>query len=174
MQPNGWGQALRVPTEDICAVSSHLGGVRVPYRHGCRAPACTLHFVTLPRMGKHDGCRITQLSSCHDIHPLVAGVLLSREALEKAAHITARAGAWLIMDNTYEHFVYEGLQHHCISAPHIIHLFSFSKVGSTLSCALHPCSSQSCSRELPPSAVHRTWALLPAFIAHVLPMGARC
>ncbi|CAL5223689.1 g6241 [Coccomyxa viridis] len=55
------------------------------------------------------------------------GVLLSREALERAAQLTARAGAWLVMDNTYEHFVYEGLQHHCISAPHIIHLFSFSK-----------------------------------------------
>lgn len=60
------------------------------------------------------------------------GVLLSREVLERAAQLTARAGAWLIMDNTYEHFVYEGLQHHCVSAPHIIHLFSFSKVDSTL------------------------------------------
>ncbi len=62
---------------------------------------------------------------------LPAGVLLSREALERAAQLTARAGAWLVMDNTYEHFVYEGLQHHCISAPHIIHLFSFSKVGKS-------------------------------------------
>ena len=59
-----------------------------------------------------------------------AGVLLSREELERAAELTARAGAWLIMDNTYEHFVYEGLQHHCVSAPHIIHLFSFSKVST--------------------------------------------
>ena len=61
---------------------------------------------------------------------LCAGVLLSREELERAAELTARAGCWLIMDNTYEHFVYEGLQHHCVSAPHIIHLFSFSKVSS--------------------------------------------
>ena len=68
---------------------------------------------------------------------LPAGVLLSREALERAAQLTARAGAWLIMDNTYEHFVYEGLQHHCISAPHIIHLFSFSKVGYTFSHHVH-------------------------------------
>jgi len=64
---------------------------------------------------------------------LYAGVLLSKEELERAAELTARAGAWLIMDNTYEHFVYDGLRHHCISAPHIIHLFSFSKVGSILS-----------------------------------------
>jgi hypothetical protein len=62
---------------------------------------------------------------------MCAGVLLSKEELERAAELTARAGAWLIMDNTYEHFVYKGLQHHCISAPHIIHLFSFSKVGRT-------------------------------------------
>ena len=61
---------------------------------------------------------------------LCAGVLLSREELERAAELTARAECWLILDNTYEHFVYEGLQHHCVPAPHIIHLFSFSKVNS--------------------------------------------
>jgi hypothetical protein len=59
-----------------------------------------------------------------------AGVLLSREECERAAELTQRAGAWLVMDNTYEHFVYDGRQHHCVSAPHIIHIFSFSKAPS--------------------------------------------
>ncbi|CAL8463420.1 g2954 [Coccomyxa elongata] len=55
------------------------------------------------------------------------GVLLSKEEVERAAQLCQDAGAWLIMDNTYEHFVYDGRQHHCIAAPHIIHVFSFSK-----------------------------------------------
>lgn len=63
-----------------------------------------------------------------------AGVLLSREEVERAAQLCHDAGAWLIMDNTYEHFVYDKRQHHCVAAPHIIHIFSFSKVPSGPSC----------------------------------------
>ncbi len=59
-----------------------------------------------------------------------AGVLLSRGEVRRAAQLCQDAGAWLIMDNTYEHFVYDGRQHHCVAAPHIIHIFSFSKVHS--------------------------------------------
>ncbi|KAK9839419.1 hypothetical protein WJX81_001094 [Elliptochloris bilobata] len=55
------------------------------------------------------------------------GVLLARAELERAAELTRRAGAWLVMDNTYEHFVYGGAEHVCIAAPHILHVFSFSK-----------------------------------------------
>ena len=55
-------------------------------------------------------------------------MLLSREECARAAELTQAAGAWLVMDNTYEHFVYDERQHHCVSAPHIIHIFSFSKV----------------------------------------------
>ena len=102
-------------------------------------PCIRLSFLCMDR---HDMSRGFTTGLLLAVIALLAGVLLSREVLERAAHLTARAGAWLVMDNTYEHFVYEGLQHHCISAPHIIHLFSFSKVGSTLLCALHPCSSQ--------------------------------
>ena len=52
--------------------------------------------------------------------------------MERAAQLCQDAGAWLIMDNTYEHFVYDSRQHHCIAAPHIIHIFSFSKVPAVL------------------------------------------
>lgn len=57
-----------------------------------------------------------------------AGVLLSREELERASSICAAAGAWLIVDNTYEHFTYGGARHECVHGPHIINVFSFSKV----------------------------------------------
>ncbi len=33
---------------------------------------------------------------------------------------------WLVLDDTYEDFVYNG-RHHCPSAPHVLHVFSFSK-----------------------------------------------
>ena len=55
-------------------------------------------------------------------------MLLEREEVERAATLCAAAGAWLVLDNTYEHFVYGGRQHHCVGAPHVINLFSFSKV----------------------------------------------
>ena len=32
---------------------------------------------------------------------LKAGTLMSRAELERAAELTRRAGAWLVMDNTY-------------------------------------------------------------------------
>jgi Aminotransferase class I and II len=57
-----------------------------------------------------------------------AGVLLSREELQRASAICTAAGAWLIIDNTYEHFTYGGAQHECVHGPHIINIFSFSKV----------------------------------------------
>lgn len=60
-----------------------------------------------------------------------AGVLLSREELQRASAICAAAGAWLVVDNTYEHFTYGGAQHECVHGPHIINIFSFSKVRSS-------------------------------------------
>lgn len=56
------------------------------------------------------------------------GVLLDQPALQRAAALTKRTGTWLVMDNTYEHFVYDGRVHHCVADDHIIHVFSFSKV----------------------------------------------
>eukprot|EP00873_Tetraselmis_striata_P044831 jgi/Tetstr1/465095/TSEL_009823.t1 len=55
------------------------------------------------------------------------GVLMSREEVQRAADICERAGVWLVVDNTYEHFVYDRLQHACVGGPHVINVFSFSK-----------------------------------------------
>lgn len=55
------------------------------------------------------------------------GILLSREELERASDVCQAAGSWLVMDNTYEHFVYDDREHVCLDREHIIHIFSFSK-----------------------------------------------
>lgn len=44
--------------------------------------------------------------------------------VERAAALCGAAGAWLVLDNTYEHFVYgAGRRHACVAAPHVINLF---------------------------------------------------
>ena len=53
---------------------------------------------------------------------------MSREELDRTKRLCREAGTWLIVDNTYEHFVYEGRQHSCISGPQVVNIFSFSKV----------------------------------------------
>ena len=56
------------------------------------------------------------------------GVVLPKKLLQRAADLTAKAGAWLIVDNTYDHFLYGGAEHEMPGeAPHIIHVSSFSK-----------------------------------------------
>lgn len=82
-----------------------------------------------------------------------AGVLLSKEEVERAAQLCQDAGAWLIMDNTYEHFVYDGRRHHCIAAPHIIHVFSFSKVPALLP-LLHHTLDNACACKQPHSLTY--------------------
>ena len=60
-----------------------------------------------------------------------AGVLLSKAELQRASDLCEKAGAWLVMDNTYEHFTYEGREHICVSGSHVINIFSMSKVRMT-------------------------------------------
>lgn len=55
------------------------------------------------------------------------GTLMKPEEVERAAALCAEAGAWLVLDNTYEHFVFGEGRHHCAAGPHVIHIFSFSK-----------------------------------------------
>eukprot|EP00890_Picochlorum_soloecismus_P006017 jgi/Picsp_1/6416/NSC_03764-R1_transaminase transferring nitrogenous groups len=55
------------------------------------------------------------------------GVVMSKEELDRAASLCAKAHAWLVVDNTYEHFVYDGKSHVCPKGEHVVHIFSFSK-----------------------------------------------
>ena len=57
-----------------------------------------------------------------------AGVTLSRKELERLAQITEATGTWLVVDETYENFLFSGEEHVAVAGPNIIHVFSFSKV----------------------------------------------
>ena len=53
---------------------------------------------------------------------------MPRETLDRLARITADAGTWLVIDETYEDFLFSGQTHYCPNAPNVVHVFSFSKV----------------------------------------------
>ncbi|KFM24371.1 Aspartate aminotransferase [Auxenochlorella protothecoides] len=55
------------------------------------------------------------------------GAVLARGELERAARACAAAGAWLVVDDTYEDFVFGGEAHCAVAGPHVVHLFSLSK-----------------------------------------------
>ncbi|KAM6544030.1 hypothetical protein CsatB_008477 [Cannabis sativa] len=56
-----------------------------------------------------------------------SGKCISEPLLKRFSDICQRAGSWLVIDNAYEHFMYDGRKHSCIEGNHIINLFSFSK-----------------------------------------------
>jgi aspartate/methionine/tyrosine aminotransferase len=55
------------------------------------------------------------------------GVVLTKEELDRASALCAEHGAWLVIDDTYENFLYDDNVHYCPSGPHVLHIFSFSK-----------------------------------------------
>ncbi|OAY76383.1 Aspartate aminotransferase [Ananas comosus] len=56
-----------------------------------------------------------------------SGAYIPEPILLKISDLCRNAGAWLVVDNTYEYFMYDGLKHTCIEGDHIVNLFSFSK-----------------------------------------------
>ncbi|CAL4965621.1 unnamed protein product [Urochloa decumbens] len=56
-----------------------------------------------------------------------SGAFIPRPMLERISDLCKKAGAWLVVDNTYEYFMYDGMEHYCIEDKHIVNLFSFSK-----------------------------------------------
>ena len=55
------------------------------------------------------------------------GVLLPKEDLQEISDLCKSHGIWLVVDNTYEHFVYDGNEHSCVGGRHVVNIFSFSK-----------------------------------------------
>lgn len=58
------------------------------------------------------------------------GMILPKAMLDRLSALCKKHGAWLVMDNTYEHFTYEEdghPSHSCISGDHVVNVFSFSK-----------------------------------------------
>ncbi|GKB19852.1 aromatic aminotransferase ISS1, partial [Tanacetum coccineum] len=56
-----------------------------------------------------------------------SGTYIPEPLLKKISDICKSAGCWLVVDNTYEYFMYDGLKHSCIEGDHIVNIFSFSK-----------------------------------------------
>jgi aromatic aminotransferase len=55
------------------------------------------------------------------------GVALTRAELDRAADVTRRSGSWLLIDDTYADFTFDGREHYCPAGPNVVHLFSMSK-----------------------------------------------
>ena len=59
--------------------------------------------------------------------------MLSKAELKRVAEFTAKSGTWVITDNTYEQFQFTNEPHITLNRPNFIHVFSFSKVATSLS-----------------------------------------
>ncbi|KAL6972823.1 Aromatic aminotransferase iss1 [Sarracenia purpurea var. burkii] len=56
-----------------------------------------------------------------------SGTYIPDPLLKRISDICRDAGCWLVVDNTYEYFMYNGLKHSCVEGNHIVNIFSFSK-----------------------------------------------
>ncbi|XP_039143545.1 aromatic aminotransferase ISS1 [Dioscorea cayenensis subsp. rotundata] len=56
-----------------------------------------------------------------------SGVFVPKPLLQRISDLCKKADAWLVVDNTYEYFMYDGLEHFCLEDNHIVNIFSFSK-----------------------------------------------
>lgn len=56
-----------------------------------------------------------------------SGTYLPEPLLKRISDLCRDAGSWLIVDNTYEYFMYDGRKHSCVEGDHIVNIFSFSK-----------------------------------------------
>lgn len=65
---------------------------------------------------------------------LIAGVTLSKEEVDRLAEMTAASRTWLVLDDTYESFLFSGAKHYAANAPNAIHIFSFSKASPSGLC----------------------------------------
>ncbi|CAA2987158.1 aromatic aminotransferase ISS1 [Olea europaea subsp. europaea] len=56
-----------------------------------------------------------------------SGTYIPAPLLQRISDLCRDAGCWLVVDNTYEYFMYDGLKHVCLEGNHIVNVFSFSK-----------------------------------------------
>jgi katanin p60 ATPase-containing subunit A1 len=56
-----------------------------------------------------------------------SGTYVPEPLLKRISEMCRQAGCWLIVDNTYEYFMYDGCKHVCLEGDHILNIFSFSK-----------------------------------------------
>ncbi|KAG5523368.1 hypothetical protein RHGRI_035252 [Rhododendron griersonianum] len=56
-----------------------------------------------------------------------SGTYIPDPLLKRISDLCRDAGCWLVVDNTYEYFMYDGRKHTCVEGNHIVNIFSFSK-----------------------------------------------
>ncbi|KAK7325197.1 hypothetical protein VNO77_29355 [Canavalia gladiata] len=56
-----------------------------------------------------------------------SGTYIPEPLLKRISDLCNSVGSWLVVDNTYEYFMYNGLKHSCVEGNHIVNVFSFSK-----------------------------------------------
>ncbi|TQE04423.1 hypothetical protein C1H46_009943 [Malus baccata] len=56
-----------------------------------------------------------------------SGTYIPDSLLKRISNLCRDAGSWLVVDNTYEYFMYDDLKHTCVEGNHIVNIFSFSK-----------------------------------------------
>ncbi|CAI9753679.1 unnamed protein product [Fraxinus pennsylvanica] len=56
-----------------------------------------------------------------------SGTYIPEPLLQRISDLCRDAGCWLVVDNTYEYFMYDGRKHVCLEGNHIVNVFSFSK-----------------------------------------------
>ncbi|XP_075490859.1 aromatic aminotransferase ISS1-like [Primulina tabacum] len=56
-----------------------------------------------------------------------SGTYIPEPLLQKMSDVCRNAGCWLVVDNTYEYFMYDGRKHVCVEGDHVVNIFSFSK-----------------------------------------------
>ncbi|XP_027167921.1 aromatic aminotransferase ISS1 [Coffea eugenioides] len=56
-----------------------------------------------------------------------SGTYIPEPLLKRISDICKSAGCWLVVDNTYEYFMYDGHKHVCVEDTHVVNIFSFSK-----------------------------------------------
>jgi len=56
-----------------------------------------------------------------------SGTYVPETLLKRISEMCRQAGCWLIVDNTYEYFMYDDCKHVCLEGDHILNIFSFSK-----------------------------------------------
>jgi len=55
-------------------------------------------------------------------------MIVETDVMIRARDICKKYGAWLLVDNAYEYFYFGDLTHKCVTGPHVVHIFSLSKV----------------------------------------------
>lgn len=55
------------------------------------------------------------------------GAVLESDVVQELVDVTASVGSWLVLDETYSDFTFDGATFHSASAPHVVHITSLSK-----------------------------------------------